>query len=367
MKKDEVGILNKVSYYFSPFFDTKESLEIKKFAREIRKTKEFSDMKINIVQFSNNPLFKKKMKLTNSFFSNSRHLITAVSRPNVGGCYDTENDKIFLYIDNYVRPIRLFSSRKKASCSKIVSAMFHEYRHRMQNNINHDESFDLVFCDISRVVAKFRGKLQYFFAHDSFYFEVDANNYGTQKAIEYFQMHSEMNKFYDTNCLNKFREIYQYDRCVYDFDRLWTSYNMIRNYCPMEILDKLIKKDKKKIWHKVFYGNKKKLRSFEEIVYDDDFNKVDSKVVNYIFTSRYFNEQLDYSKLSDELIYGLLREFQIRRSEVLQNIEIVMNNKTESRNRKSRDVKRLNNEIKYYEDKIKELFNILDKNRNKKR
>ena len=51
-------MLDKVSYILSPFFDDKDSIEIKKFVNKLKRSPEFSQMKIHIVQFNNNRIFK---------------------------------------------------------------------------------------------------------------------------------------------------------------------------------------------------------------------------------------------------------------------------------------------------------------------
>lgn len=348
-------IVEKISYIFSPFFDDKDSLEIKEFVRKIRKSPEFSKMKINIVQFNH---IRGKFKLNRN---NKTHLIREFIRPSVGGCYSKDEDKIFIYVDNYVRPIRISKSEKNNSFSRIVQGIFHEYRHRCQYSLNHNETFNLIFCDISRLVMEYRGKFKYLLEHDSFFIEIDANNYGVSKAIEYFEEHQEMAKYSNKRDLDIHRLMYDYDECVYDFDKEFTYYNIIRETVANDELRQKIKRDKNKRWHKVFYGNKKRLKTIYEIINHEDFAKVDDRFINYVFTSRYFNKLLDYSTISDDIKKRLLYEFKIRKEELLLKIDFVHNNRIETGERRINDMKRMVNDLNYYDHKIFELSSLLSK------
>ena len=355
------NMIDKVSYIFSPFFDDKDSLEIKKFINKIRKSPEFSKMKINVVQFSSVGM-RKKIKLDKS---DRTHLIREFVRPSVGGCYSDGEDKIFIYVDNYVRPIRLSKMEKEKSFSRIIQGIFHEYRHRVQYNLKHKEDFNLIFCDVSRLVMEYRDKIDYLANHDSFFIEIDANNYGVNKTIEYFYEHPEMMKYYNERDLNAHRLLYDYDECVYDFDKEWSYYNVLREMLPFEELKRKIRKDKGKVWHNVFYGDKKRLKSIDEIVNHVDFDKVDNRFVNYVFTSRYFNKTLDYSSLNRYLVKFLLNQFELRRKELLLKINYIHNNKIETKERKKSDLSRFVKDLHYYDSKIFELSSLLGKRKNK--
>ena len=114
-----------------------------------------------------------------------------------------------------------------------------------------------------------------------------------------------------------------------------------------------------------FYGDKKRLKSIYEIINHEDFSKVDIRFVNYVFTSRYFNKQLDYTLLSKNLVKILLYHFELRREELLLKIDFVYNNKLESRKRRVSDMKRLVNDLSYYDRKIFELSTLLRNRKNK--
>lgn len=357
--EDNNKFMEKISYIFSPFFDDKDSLEIKKFVNKIKKSNEFAKMKINIVQFSNSRI-KRNLKLNKD---ERTHLIREFIRPSVGGCYSNKEDKIFLYVDNYIRPIRVSKIEKKKAFSRIIQGIFHEYRHRIQYNFRKEENFDLIFCDISQFVMEYRDKIDYLSKHDSFFIEIDANNYGVNKTIEYFSYHPEMSEYYDERDLNVHRMLYDYDLCVYDFDKEWSYYNVLREMLPFKELKTKIRRDKNKVWHKVFYGDKKRLKSIDEIVNHEDFDKVDDRFVNYVFTSRYFNKQLDYSLLSRNLVKMLLYQFELRRAELLLKIDYIRNNKLESIERKRLDLSRFYKDLQFYEKKIDELSMLLSKNR----
>ena len=356
---DNNKFIEKFNYIFSPFFDDKDSIEVKKFINKLRKSPEFSQMKIHIVQFNN---IRRGVKLSKD---DRTHLIREFVRPSVGGCYSDREDKIFLYVDNYVRPIRVSKSEKKKTFSRIIQCLFHEYRHRIQYSLNHDEDFNLIFSDISRFVMKYRDKLEYLSNHDSFFIEIDANNYGVNKTIEYFTMNPDMLKYYNMRDLEIHKLMYDYDACVYDFDKEWTYYNVLREMIPFNELKAKIRRDKNKVWHNVFYGDKKRLKSIDEIINHKDFDKIDIRFVNYVLTSRYFNKQLDYSLLTRKTIRMLLYHFEQRREELLLKIDFVHNNKLESKKRRLSDMKRLVNDLSYYNCKIFELSFILNNSKNR--
>lgn len=355
------NMIDRISYIFSPFFDDKDSIEIKKFINRIRSSSEFSKMKINVVQFSDFGI-KKRFKLDKSDRS---HLFREFVRPSVGGCYSDVDDKIFIYVDNYVRPIRLSKREKDKTFTRIIQGIFHEYRHRVQYRLRHKEDFNLIFCDISRFVLGYRDKIDYLSKHDSFFIEIDANNYGVNKTIEYFNNHPEMIRYYNERDLDMHKYMYEYDQCVYDFDKEWSYYNVLREMIPFEDLKRKIRRDKDKVWHNVLYGDKKRLKTIEDIVNHEDFDKLDNRFINYIFTSRYFNKQLNYSSLNRYLVKFLLNQFEFRREELLLKIDYVRNNKIESEDRKRRDLSRFVKDLQYYDSKILELTALLVKVKSK--
>ena len=48
--KEDNKIIDKINYMISPFFDDKDSIEIKRFVNKLKRSPEFSQMKIHIVQ-----------------------------------------------------------------------------------------------------------------------------------------------------------------------------------------------------------------------------------------------------------------------------------------------------------------------------
>lgn len=376
------------SYLFSPFFDTPETIEIKKYVQEMKKEEELMDIKINYVQVNNSDIFKQKLKLTNPVETLFNKAIAIISSMNFssGGIYNVLFKSINIFTDNLIRSskvdgnisifIDLTHPKKskvdyklrnpediiKNGCTRIRKVLYHEVRHYMQE-IYLDNSFESIVSQIETVnrlsIDEYRKYCSYF--HDKYFSEIDADNYAINRCLEHYK-----NNPNDTSCdyefLDKIALDNQYYSLIYDFDYFFLCYNKFRSSIPKFLLDFILSvfKMKDMLWLRVFYDDGKKIKNIDEIISHNNFREIDPKFSMYVFTSQYFNYQLDYSIISDEAKYILLNSFITMRKVVSNNL----NKLFDYQQIKKKDILMLEKKLLFCESKINELTKLLSVNLN---
>ena len=323
----------------STFFDTQETLEIKRYAKSLKELDDFKDTKISFVQFQDNDIFKQRIKLYNPFKKNQKKAISIINfiLPRYGS-YDMKAKKIYIYIDNQIifgkiKKIVISISKMKIDaykeknvvnkiCCHILKTMYHEKRHKLQDSVK-DNSFESIMYQIeTNIRPSIFGRIKYFSNHDKWYTEIDANNYGVNKTLEYYD-NNPQDKHADLQYLLFLKKMYEYDKKMYDFDSFFNAYNIHREKIPFynnvrNSLSDIFSNNKDMDWHKVLYGNKKRLRNIEEILSDPLISKIDEKFINSVITSKYLNKNIDYANISDEVKEKLLIAFNLKLNECIQ-------------------------------------------------
>lgn len=331
----------KIKFY--PFHDTDVTLEIKRYAKNLRDLDDFKHLKIFYVQYSDSSTFKKKLKLVNIYEQTKRKVLSGIfSFSNVTGSYNILSKQIMVFIDNHIKQgkyttinvsklseevLKNVNTIKKTCCNILVT-LYHEKKHHKQK-LELSNSFDSILYQLeTNLKLSIYGLIKYQKQHNKWYFEIDANNYGVNKAIEYYK-NNPQDEYYDMEYLYKYKKIYEYNQYTYDFDAFFTEYNIYKNKFGFisnikNTLSNMILKNKNMEWHQVLYGNNNTLNSVEEIINNPLIDKIDPKFINYVLTSRYLNHTIDHSKLNSNTLDRLKMEFEKRYKETCKTIEILL-------------------------------------------
>ena len=377
--------LTYLEWQLLPYSDTREVREIKKYAKKISQIDDFKDLNLYLVQYYDTEAFNNKLVLSNFHKLLRRKTISIISSfSQYFGSYNPETKGIMIYIDNqikYGKAYKVYNNLNnkieikedlnslKTTCSNILRTMYHEKRHHLQKT-KKNNSFTSIVCQIEdNMKESLYGISKYFKNHDEWYFEIDANLYGVKKAIEYYENnpqdnHADMNYLKDLYYINKTQKY------AYDFDKFFTMYNIYREKNPFYtsskniITSNIFLKDKEEIWHKVLYGDKKRLKPVEEIINNPLINKIDPKFINYVLTSKYLNKNTNYDELDYDTLIILANEFKKRIEDTEKTID---KDSTLYISLELKDYKRIKDDLIYYEDTLKQLQARINEYKNKKR
>ena len=330
-------------FIFSPFEENEENKHIKEYAKKIKDLPDFKNLSLCIVQYNNTSIFNKKLKLVNIYDQQIKKVISITNSLCFAlGMYKCFKKEILIFLDNQIRfgrikSIRISLSQKKIeaehekdyvkkTCCSILKTMYHEKRHYLQYETKNN-SFESIMQQIEIYLkVSLYGSFKYLTKHDNWYFEIDANNYGVNMALDYYKNNLQDDNV-DLKYLEYLQKRYLRDYLLYDFDNFFTMYNTyleklpIRNY----LLNKCFKDTKEMTWYKVLYGNENKLKSVEDILNNPLINDIDSKFINLVLTSKYLNKNIDYANLEYKTLVKLHEAFQVRLETLCSTIDKISN------------------------------------------
>lgn len=330
-------------FIFSPFEESEENKHIKEYAKKIKDLPDFKNLSLCIVQYNNTSIFNKKLKLVNIYDQQIKKVISITNSLCFAlGMYKCLKKEILIFLDNQIRfgrikSIRISLSQKKIeaehekdyvkkTCCSILKTMYHEKRHYLQYETKNN-SFESIMQQIEIYLkVSLYGSFKYITKHDNWYFEIDANNYGVNMALDYYKNNLQDDNV-DLKYLEYLQKRYLRDYLLYDFDNFFTMYNTyleklpIRNY----LLNKCFKDTKEMTWYKVLYGNENKLKSVEDILNNPLINDIDSKFINLVLTSKYLNKNIDYANLEYKTLVKLHEAFQVRLETLCSTIDKISN------------------------------------------
>ncbi len=375
MKKETLS-----NIIFSPFEDNEENKQIKEYAKKIKNLPDFKNLNIYIVQYNDTPTFNKKLKLVN-FYDQQIKKVTSIANSICfgGGLYHYLKKEILIFLDNQIRfgrikSIKISLSQEKLevkhekeyikkTCCSILKTMYHEKRHYLQHETKNN-SFESIMQQIEiDLKTSVYGIFKYLTKHDSWYIEIDANNYGVNMALDYYKNNPQDDNV-DLNYLEYLQKKYLRDDLLYDFDSFFTMYNICLEKLPIRhyLLNKYFKDTKEMTWYKVLYGNENKLKSIEDILNNPLVNDIDSKFINLVLTSKYLNKDTDYANLEYKTLVKLYEAFQIRLETICSNIDKISNIDIKI---KTNDLNRVKEDIIWCNKILIELQEQINNNKSK--
>lgn len=375
MKKETLS-----NIIFSPFEDNEENKQIKEYAKKIKNLPDFKNLNLCIVQYNDTPTFNKKLKLVN-FYNQQIKKVTSIANSICfgGGLYHYLKKEILIFIDNQIRfgrikSIKISLSQKKLevehekeyvkkTCCSILKTMYHEKRHYLQHETKNN-SFESIMQQIEiDLKTSVYGIFKYLTKHDSWYIEIDANNYGVNMALDYYKNNPQDDNV-DLNYLEYLQKKYLRDDLLYDFDSFFTMYNICLEKLPIRhyLLNKYFKDTKEMTWYKVLYGNENKLKFVEDILNNPLVNDIDPKFINLVLTSKYLNKDTDYANLEYKTLVKLHEAFQIRLETICSNIDKISNIDIKI---KTNDLNRVKEDIIWCNKILIELQEQINNNKSK--
>lgn len=210
--------------------------------------------------------------------------------------YDEKNNTIFLVVDDYVDKV-------EEAIFDVSFECFHEIRHVIQKSFNKN-SYEGFFYFIDEVNSN-----NYFdydvISHSGYSFEIGANLYGIKKTKEYMEN-------YYPSLYDKYKEeidltlrMCESEYLVYNASSRFNIFmsqlkrNMKANRVRWNDQEKVNNNDKiiPDIF-KIFINLDGSLKSFDEIIKDENFSKMDKRIVYAIISSESFLNRIDINKLS---------------------------------------------------------------------
>lgn len=91
----------------------------------------------------------------------------------------------------------------------------------------------------------------------------------------------------------------------YDFDKFFSYFNYLIKYLNQECLDN-------SIWYRTFYNPLNNFKNIDAIINSPHFNEINSEFINKVFTSKCFNKSINYNSISEKAKLILLKEFNIK-------------------------------------------------------
>ena len=241
--------------------------------------------------------------------------------------------------------------------------MYHEKRHYLQHETKNN-SFESIMQQIEiDLKTSVYGIFKYLTKHDSWYFEIDANNYGVNMALDYYKNNPQDDNV-DLKYLEYLQKKYLRDDLLYDFDSFFTMYNTYLEKLPIRryLLNKYFKDTKEMTWYKVLYGNENKLKFVEDILNNPLVNDIDPKFINLVLTSKYLNKDTDYANLEYKTLVKLHEAFQIRLETICSNIDKISNIDIKI---KTNDLNRVKEDIIWCNKILIELQEQINNNKSK--
>lgn len=286
---------------------------VKKLKEQI--LKETPELKINIVRYLNKIpdniiLEKSEQKLTNaiiksinkiSYYSKvfSINITTATYENNTITVFSDVNAgwHFYTYKGNYKLPT--------------IITMYHEQRHYLQeqsNFANQTNHITKAICDMENIIKNNRiGDINYLLNHDSWFIEIDANEYGIKRTMNYILENTNSFNHEDIKDLKLLDKKNEYLKLTYSFDKLFTAFNKLstisKNHLSYETMP---------AWYKLYYKSLGKFHSLSTIMSLTNNNNTDPLLTTYIITSKSFLSKINYNKLKNneiEFLYNNIFTF----------------------------------------------------------
>ena len=313
---------------------------------------------LTFIEYYNDYIFKKKFSLTKKIALSLTPIIA-------GGFNDLKgNTVIFL---NYVNKIEKIEDK----IFRLVQVCFHEARHSEQSNFD-KYSYEGVFNLLDHYIKNNTANIDYNLEHDKYSFEIGANLYGVTMAKEYLKKNYPSLYEKQKEEIEKLEKRYQYDYLMYD------ASNTVDRFINIAKQAKNITKVTNKVGIKAFQEMEKStvldiflnsddfsFKKINDIINNEDFKKLDKKVVYAFLSSQSFLNTVNFDELSIEAL-SMIKESLDYTNQIYQNQEKINNAAKENnlveklqflKSEKSiiTNVKKINN---YYVRLFKKIMNF---------
>lgn len=259
--------------------------EMKKIAHEIieEESKKYN-FKINclpltFLEYYNNYISGKKFKLFRIF------------RYKMIDGFNDLNGNAVIFIDKINKIENI-----EGKIFRLAEICYHEARHTIQQTFN-AYSYDCFFAQIEFYIRSVTLDVDYKFFHDKYSFEIGANLYSVSKAKEYLKNRYPSLYEEEKDRIEKLEKRYNYDYLIYDaadtFERFIQIRKNVINKCDFRLRDVSPVLE-------IFMNEDNTFKEVSQIINNDKFKLIDSKIVSAFFSCKSFLESVDMEKLSDE-------------------------------------------------------------------
>lgn len=210
----------------------------------------------------------------------------------------THNENVVIFIDN----AKYYSDSLAWGIFHLISSTYHEAKHVIQKKMN-SYSYDGFIREVDRAV-QIIDKDDYFSNYYSSFCEIEADIYGTQNAKQYMQqkypvLYKKIHRKIDKQEVKQNYDYIMYDTMyiVNRFIKLiksnveFTDKNPIKEVCPA--LD-------------IFLNENREFKILNEIIENNKFKELDSKIVYSVLSSDSFFESINIEELSNEELEMIL-------------------------------------------------------------
>lgn len=266
--------------------------EMKKISQDIilvESKKEEIDIDIfplTFVEYYNSDIFKKKFKLMKPKDNIYNGLIPIIS----SGFYDSLEKQIVVFLDKLLFMQKLGSGHQLVD---LVEVSYHEFRHGYQHQklVKNYKSFESAIIFMETVISS-SSLLHYNLYHDQYFKEIDANLFAIKKTEEVFKSNSQLYEQYRHYIESKKNE-YEYDYMNYNFPFFFKKFNLIyqKHYSKISYAG---------TWLEAFYTKNGKFKTIAEIMNNQKFEKLDSRIKYVVLSSEEFINQLPFSTLDKD-------------------------------------------------------------------
>lgn len=189
---------------------------------------------------------------------------------------------------------------------QVLSTTYHELRHLYQDTKVNAWSYEGLIFSMEQLL-KSQNYKEYLYNHDKYFFEIDANLYGTKMTIEYLEINDINNNSKELEHLKMYERIYTYDYFNFNFSSLFEKF--IKFYRKKGCSDLFFN-----FTIGVFLNKDGTFKSMNDIMINPNFSSLDKRSVYSIISSKIFLRELDFSTLNrdgQELIDEALKYQQI--------------------------------------------------------
>lgn len=297
MNNDRIGLkrmINIFNYINKVEFENAGTilsrLEIKSIIKEIVKSfnKEYG-LNVEIYPINIITYFSKEV-LTKKYIINSLNIKEIVDDMTKTLAYYDENSKnITLYLFNFYNRFKiLHHSDKNNEFIDLIFTVYHELGHVLQ--FQNNDSFFVFIVQLENTIKQ-NIPDHYISCHDSYFIELDADYYAIGKTKEYLEEYPEVS-IEGKKHIDFLSKKYKYQLVNYDFDYFFNT------FCDILPQNKNLYCNNFS-WYKTFFDKDGVLRSLNDILSNEEFYKLDPRVVYSVISSDKFLSSIDFYKLND--------------------------------------------------------------------
>ena len=237
-----------------------------------------------------------------------------------------------------------------------LTTIFHELQHYYQDILDELDEVNLFSYLVCQFVQKYNPQ-DYEDYHDEYWYEIDANLYGIERAYEFFKSKGMLTEEIE-KILQEDKKQYLFDLNNFDIHLFFTEVHEIVQENPeIDIAD---------YWFlNIFYDDSRRFRPIAEILELADDYEVGEEILNIFFSSKEFLDSFGFNSFSlsleqkqiimSAIEYALETEINRRK----KNREILQNRQISSEIYLSYDA-RICSKIVYLNKKLEEFKRLME-------